>query len=116
MLDGFTARLQAVGREGALPALLLAILFSGELQNLISHGSGRALKISDLIISSALQVAVKFMCCQGDFAAAAVERWEKKPSWKGSCRGFASHSAGWLGLPARSQLYRCFPARPGWLE
>lgn len=66
-LDGFTARLQAVGKEGALPALLLPF-FSGELHNLITHSSGRALKISDLIISFALRVAVKSMCCQGDFA------------------------------------------------
>lgn len=54
LLGGFTARLQAVGREGALPALLLPFLFSGELQNLITHSSGRALKISDLIISFVL--------------------------------------------------------------
>lgn len=54
LLHGFTARLQAVGREGALPARLLPFLFSGELQSLITHGSGKALKISDLIISFAL--------------------------------------------------------------
>lgn len=80
-LGSFTARLQAVGREGALPALLLPFLFSGELQNLTTHGSGRALKISDLIISFALQIAVKSMCCQGDFAVvAAMQLWEKKAS------------------------------------
>lgn len=66
--DGFTARLQAVGKEGALPALLLPFFFfSDELQSLITHSSGRTLKISDLIISFALRVAVKSMCCQGYF-------------------------------------------------
>lgn len=54
LTDGFTVRVQAVGGEGALPALLLPFLFSGELQNLITNSSGRALKISALIISFVL--------------------------------------------------------------
>lgn len=50
LMDGFRVRVQAVGGEGVLPALLLLFLFSGEMQNLITNGSGRALKISALII------------------------------------------------------------------
>lgn len=88
LLGGFTARLQAVGREGALPALLLPFLFSGELQNLITHSSGRALKISDLIISFVLWVAVKSTCCQGDLAVvAAVQQWEKRPHERARAEG-----------------------------
>lgn len=54
LVNGFRVKVQAAGGEGALPALLLPFLFPGELQNLITNGSGRALKISGLIISFVL--------------------------------------------------------------
>ena len=63
-----------------LPSSFL-FLFSGELQNLITNSSGKALKISGLIILFVLRVAVKSMCCQGDLAIVpAVQGWEKKAS------------------------------------
>lgn len=91
----------------ALPALLLPFLFSGEPQNLITNGSGRALKISGLIILFVLRVAVRSMCCQSDLAIVpAVQGWEKKASGKGLHGGFVSAGAGCLGLRAPSNAIR----------
>lgn len=87
----------------ALPALLLPFLFSGEPQNLITNGSGRALKISGLIILFVLRLAVRSMCCQSDLAIVpAVQGWEKKASGRGLHGGFVSAGAGCLGLRAPS--------------
>lgn len=103
LMDGFTVRVQAVGGEGALPALLLPFfIFRWTAE---SHYQQQCQGFEDFWPNYlfALWVAVKSTCCQGGLAIVpAVQGWEEKASWKGLCGGFVSDGAGWLGLHARS--------------